>query len=63
VSGFTKKHDQRERGSARLSAAIRARSAGSSLGREICRRRTVSLVAQDEQLKVLGGATAREQGE
>src|SRR6266568_1448691 len=42
VSGFTKKHDQRERGSARLSAASTARSAGWSLGRATWRRSTAS---------------------
>src|SRR6266508_1275691 len=42
VVGFTKKHGQRERGSARLTAASRARSAASSLGRGTWRRSTVS---------------------
>ena len=42
VPGVTKKHDQRDLGSTRLTAAGSARSAGSSLGRGVCRRRTAS---------------------
>src|SRR6266540_5790559 len=42
VSGLTRKHDQRERGRVRLSAASGARSAGWSLGRDTCRRSTAS---------------------
>jgi len=42
VSGLTNKHDQRDLGSTRLTAASSARSAGSSLGRGSWRRSTVS---------------------
>jgi hypothetical protein len=42
VSGLTIKQDQRARGRARLIAASRARSVGSSLGRGTWRRSTVS---------------------
>jgi hypothetical protein len=42
VSGLTRKQDQRDRGIVRLTAASKARSAGSSLGRGTCRRGTVS---------------------
>jgi hypothetical protein len=41
VSGWTKKQDQRDLGSARLTAASSAQSAGSSLGHGVWRRRTV----------------------
>ena len=42
VSGWTNKQDQRARGSPRLTAASRARSAGSSLGHGVWRRSTMS---------------------
>jgi hypothetical protein len=55
VSGLTRKHDQRARGSARLIAASRVRSVGSSLG--------CGNLAQHQDLQVLGGVAAGEHDE
>jgi hypothetical protein len=56
-------YDQRDLGSTRLTAASSARSLGLSLDRVLCRRSTASLVAQDDDLKILGSVTASEQRE
>jgi hypothetical protein len=59
----TKKHDQRDLGSTRLTTASRARSPGPSLGRVLWQRKHGELMPQDEDLKVLGSVTASEQRE
>ena len=61
VSGLTKKQDQRDRGSTRLIAASRARSVGSKPGPWNLATQDGELVAQHQDLQVLGGvATGQE---
>jgi len=62
VSCFLKKHDQRDLGRTRLTAAGSGRSVGSSLSRGIWWR-DGELVAEHQDLKVLGGVTAGHQPE
>ena len=56
-----KKHDQRDLGSTRLTAASRARSAGLELGPRALAAEHGELMAQDEDLKILSSVTASEQ--
>jgi hypothetical protein len=60
---LTREHDQRARGSARLIAASRARSVGSNLGSWNLAAQHSQLVAQHQDLQVLGGVAADQQDE
>jgi hypothetical protein len=61
VSGLTKKHDQRVRGRTRLIAASRARQAPAWVAASATQ--DDELVAQDEDLEILGGVATGELGE
>jgi hypothetical protein len=63
VSGCTNKHDQRERGRTRLTAASSARSAGVQPSWWELAAQDGELVAEHQDLKVLGGVTAGHQAE
>ncbi len=54
VAGATSSPRRRRAGSSRVSAAIDARSVQLIRGRGVCRRRTRELVAQDQDLDLLG---------
>ena len=60
---MTRKHDQLALGRTRLTAASRARSAGSKLGSWSLAAEHGELMAEDKDLKVLGGIAAGQLGE
>jgi len=62
VSGLTKKHDQLSRGRTRLTAASRAVSGLQPRAWNLAAQHA-ELVAQHEDLQVLAGVAAAEQGE
>jgi hypothetical protein len=62
VSGLTKKHGQPDLGSTQLMVASRARSKAPAGTGELATQHD-ELVAQDEDLQILGSSAAAERGE